>query len=1583
MSASGPIRIKILGKETIHVDHGLWLNFVAEDLLKTVKPVPDNDTKYALITDTNISGRYVPAFKKLFDTWTQKLGTNDELLIYEIPPGETSKSRDTVGAVHDWLALNKCSRDTIVIALGGGVVGDMIGYAAATYMRGIDFVQVPTTLLAMVDSSIGGKTAIDIPAGKNLVGAFWQPKRNYVDLAFLESLPKREFINGMAEVIKTAAIWNEDEFIALEENAAAIADYLKTDRKTQKPSADITAILKRIVTGSIRVKAEVVSADEKEGGLRNILNFGHSIGHAYEAILTPQILHGECVAVGMVKEAELSRYLGALPDSAVGRISKCLSSYGLPVSLKDKTLRKRSADRPCPIDDVISIMAVDKKNQGAKKRIVLLSAIGKTYEPKATVVADRDIKVALAPAVKVHPGKVPQNHATCTPPGSKSISNRALVLAALGSGKCRLRNLLHSDDTEVMMDALTKLGCAEFAYEDNGKTLVVDGKGGSITASPDELYLGNAGTASRFLTTVATLASPSKVHSSVLTGNARMKERPIGPLVDALISNGVKVSYKERHGCLPIDVSASSGFEGGEISLAATTSSQYVSSLLMCAPYARNPVTLKLVGGKPISQLYIDMTIAMMAAFGVNVEKSAKEVNTYHIPKQTYGNPATYEVESDASSATYPLAIAAITGTTCTVPNIGSKSLQGDARFAISVLRPMGCTVEQTDTSTTVTGPEIGSLKSIPEVDMEPMTDAFLTASILAAVAKSGTTKIIGIANQRVKECNRIAAMREELAKFGVHCDEHDDGISIHGRGLGLTSPPSSIHCYDDHRIAMSFSVLSLVAPSPVVLDDKACTGKTWPGWWDSLFQTFKVPLEGIEISTTHTNGVTPEGRCEKSIFLIGMRGAGKTTAGRWAAPVLDWPFIDLDEELERTAGISVMDMVKSQGWDAFRKAEHETLLRVMKEKPTRYIFACGGGIVEREENRKALIDWQQDAGIVLLVSRPIKKIVEYLEQDKTRPAYVDDMLGVWTWREPWYRECSNYEFVGSQASTLDASFRVAQAERTKFTHFLRALTGRVSPLEDIKRRSHSSFVSLTLPSLTENASVIRDAALGTNAVELRVDRLVDPSDPSKPPSPEYVTAETSFLQATTELPILFTVRTQSQGGSFPDSDHVAALELYKVALRLGISFIDLEITWPDSLLEYVIANKGRSRIVASHHDPAGTLAWRTGAWTPHYNRALVYGDVIKLIGAAGTMSDNDDLEVFRRHQETQNPHTPSILLNMGALGQLSRLRNRFLTPVTHPALAIAAPGQLSAADVNRGRHLLGLLPTQNFTIFGSPVAQSRSPPLHNAAFRLTGVPHEYTKHDSTTVTDEIRKIIRAPNFGGGSVTIPLKQDLIHLMDDLSEDVRAIGAMNTIVPIPRPSSVPGTGPLLIGHNTDWQGVAESLRAAGAVGLGSAMIVGTGGTARAACYALMKLGFKPLYLLGRNQANTKALADGLRSCWDVRPFAPEDDINVIERDPPRAGVGTVPGDRSMDPGLEGLVKRVMGLEVVRTRGPRVLLDVAYKPRDTPLTGLAERAGWETVRGLEMLTRQGVEQFALWQGVRLDVEWCRGVVCDAEP
>ncbi|KAK4626152.1 Pentafunctional AROM polypeptide [Fulvia fulva] len=1592
-------RVRILGKETIVVDYQLWPNYAVHDLLTNIP-----SSTYVLICDSNLAKLpYVSAFKKSFEQELAAQGKQARLLIYDqVAPGEESKSRKTKAQIEDYLLSQGCTRDTIILALGGGVMGDLIGFVAATYMRGVKFVQVPTSLLAMVDSSIGGKTAIDVPLGKNLVGAFHQPERIYIDLAFLETLDKRQVCNGMAEVVKTAAIWDIEEFERLEDNADAIMAAL------EKPIGKgrfegIEDVFKRIVLGSARVKAEVVSADEKEGGLRNILNFGHSIGHAYEAILTPEILHGECVAVGMVKEAELARYLGVFPPGAVARLQKCIASYGLPTTLHDKLITKQTK-KQCPVDELLKKMAVDKKNAGSKKKITLLSCIGQCYEPHATTCEDKDIRIVLSPSVRVKPGVPKSLNVSCKPPGSKSISNRILLMAALGEGTCRISNLLHSDDTQFMLTAIAKLGGATYSWEDEGRILVLNGNGGALKASQDEIYIGNAGTASRFLTTAVCIAQATKdVSHTVLTGNARMQERPQGPLVDALKANGVDIEYLGKPGSqsLPLKIAAAGGFEGGDIELTAKVSSQYVSSILISAPYAKTPVTLRLVGGKVISQLYIDMTIAMMASFGVHVEKSKTEPNVYHVPKQKYQNPAGYEVESDASSATYPLAVAAITGTTCTVSNIGSASLQGDARFAVDVLRPMGCTVEQTETSTTVTGPPIGELQPIPEVDMEPMTDAFLTASVLAAVAKPGkngaTTRIVGIANQRQKECNRIKAMYDELAKFGVTCRELDDGIEVDGRGMDISPASGSIHTYDDHRVAMSFSVLGTVAPQGTLLEERECVGKTWPGWWDQLHQIFGVELEGVE-EQKHTNGVLTNGangvkrpllvkgvsgtyqhrEVKKSIFIIGMRGAGKTTTGGWASRILGWPLADMDTELEAQEGMTIPEMLKDNDWAGFRQKELKLLKRLIKEKPNGHIFAAGGGIVETPECREILRDWQNE-GMVLYVTRDIKAVMDFLQIDKTRPAYVEDMMGVYLRRKPWFEECSNLHY---HSQKVDESAAIAgwTSPLDDFTRFLNTMTGRSGALQKIQKKKHTFFIALTSPQIEKVTTILPEVTMGSDAIELRADLLVDAKSPDGLPTPDFLTEQVSLLRASSTLPLIFTLRSVSQGGRFPDDDSTRAIALYAVALRMGFDFVDLELTSPSDVKEYVLNHRKMCTIIASHHDPKATLSWADGAkdWMPQFNAAREYGDIVKLVGVAKTDDDNDDLKTFKKWAAREYAHTPFIAMNMGEIGKMSRVNNGFMTPVSHPALpSKAAPGQLSAAEIRKVLGLVAYIEPKKFCIFGKPVQHSRSPALHNTLFDITGLPHAYGLHETDQVDGEVQKILRSPDFGGASVTIPLKLDIMSLLDEIDPAAKTIGAVNTVVQVENDSGKA----TLVGHNTDWQGMVLALRNAGAHSApgqkhAAAMVVGGGGTARAAIYALKEMGHSPIYLVGRNKEKLAALAGNFSTEYNVHLLGSADEVRTIPTDKqPVVAIGTIPGDIEPDPAMKEILiaifeigstaSNVAGVSGANT--DKILLEMAYKPAVTPLMEIASQGGWRSVAGLEALVGQGVHQFRLWTGI----------------
>lgn len=283
-----------------------------------------------------------------------------------LPDGEQHKTLATLERIFDALMAHRHSRTTTLVALGGGVIGDMVGFAAACYLRGVDFIQVPTTLLAQVDSSVGGKTAVNHPRGKNMIGAFHQPRAVVIDTAVLDTLPEREFAAGMAEVIKYGLIRDPAFFQWLLDNQAALA--------ARDPAPVAEAILR-----SCRSKAEVVAADETEQGNRALLNLGHTFGHAMETFTGYRDwLHGEAVSAGMVMAARMSLELGWLKQADLDRVSDSLAAWKLPVTAPQGMARA----------DFSELMALDKKVQNGRLRLVLLNQIGDAlvtgeYDPNA------------------------------------------------------------------------------------------------------------------------------------------------------------------------------------------------------------------------------------------------------------------------------------------------------------------------------------------------------------------------------------------------------------------------------------------------------------------------------------------------------------------------------------------------------------------------------------------------------------------------------------------------------------------------------------------------------------------------------------------------------------------------------------------------------------------------------------------------------------------------------------------------------------------------------------------------------------------------------------------------------------------------------------------------------------------------------------------------------------------------------------------------------------------------------------------------------------------------------------------------
>lgn len=432
-------------------------------------------------------------------------------------------------------------------------------------------------------------------------------------------------------------------------------------------------------------------------------------------------------------------------------------------------------------------------------------------------------------------------------PGSKSISNRVLLLAALCSGTTAIHDILDSDDTRVMLDALRALGCG---VQHAGRSVAVTGLGGHAPAQHARLFLGNAGTAMRPLTAALALIGGE----FELSGVARMHERPIGDLVDALRQLGCRIDYLGTEGYPPLRIHPSRPQVDAPIRVRGDVSSQFLTALLLALPLVAVRDVVVEVVGELISKPYVEITLNLLARFGIRVSREGWQ--RFTIPAgSTYTSPGEIHVEADASSASYFVAMGAIAsaGAPLRIEGVGESSIQGDIRF-IDAARAMGAIV--------ASGPNhlevrrgAWPLKAI-DLDCNHIPDAAMTLAVMALYA-SGTTTLRNIASWRVKETDRIAAMAKELRKLGAGIEEGADYLRV--------SPPdawrpASIHTYDDHRVAMCFSLAAFnPAGVTVRIEDPKCVGKTFPDYFEAFFSVAQA--EPAAIPVICVDGPTASGK--------------------------------------------------------------------------------------------------------------------------------------------------------------------------------------------------------------------------------------------------------------------------------------------------------------------------------------------------------------------------------------------------------------------------------------------------------------------------------------------------------------------------------------------------------------------------------------------------------------------------------------------------------------------------------------------------------------------------------------------------
>ena len=459
---------------------------------------------------------------------------------------------------------------------------------------------------------------------------------------------------------------------------------------------------------------------------------------------------------------------------------------------------------------------------------------------------------------------------TVTLPGSKSISNRVLLLSALCAGTTTLHDLLDSDDTRVMLDALRTLGCT---VQRDGDRVTIGGLNGQLPIQQADLFLGNAGTAMRPLT--AALAVLGGDFS--LRGVARMHERPIGDLVDALRQLGCQIDYLENPGYPPLRIGTPSLNLSQPISVRGDVSSQFLTALLMALPLVASQDVVIDVVGELISRPYIAITLNLLARFGVHVRREGWQRFTIPAASRLH-SPGDLFIEADASSASYFIALGAIApsnGAPLRIQGVGADSIQGDIRF-VEAARLMGASITSGANWLEVSGPGAGQNLHAIDLDCNHIPDAAMTLAVMALYAK-GTSTLRNIASWRVKETDRIAAMTTELRKFGADIEEGPDYICITPPESATHWRAASVATYDDHRMAMCLSLAAFnPAGQPVRIQDPKCVAKTFPDYFETLFSVVRTDLAHIPV-----------------ICIDGPTASGKGTLAAALAQQLGYHFLD------------------------------------------------------------------------------------------------------------------------------------------------------------------------------------------------------------------------------------------------------------------------------------------------------------------------------------------------------------------------------------------------------------------------------------------------------------------------------------------------------------------------------------------------------------------------------------------------------------------------------------------------------------------------------------------------------------------
>ena len=746
-----------------------------------------------IITDTNVAPLYLN--EAILSIESCGLACDS----FTIPSGEKSKSFETYIKIIEYASRISLTRTDGIVALGGGMVGDIAGFVAATYMRGINFYQVPTTLLAAVDSSVGGKSAINTCFGKNLVGAFHKAKFVLQDTALLASEDDYVLMDGYAEIIKTACISRSDDLF----------------KKLESRNFDI----KEIIDDCVAVKTYYVEKDENDSGIRHMLNYGHTLAHALEKLSSYEIGHGHAVAKGIAFTASLSYDLGWCSIECRDRIHALLEKFGYDLSIGFSP------------SDVANAMASDKKRSGDSIKFIINRDVG---QAEIKLISLTKLGKILATYSEMFPGTSEIVHGGAplfaplqevSAPPSKSYLHREIIAAMLSGHELELDAQEASEDIIATYEAVKIIS----NHANYSALRVLESR---IVSADDKLILEckESGSTLRFLLpVVAVLGLDAEFR---LAG--RLRERPMQQLISQLEEHGASITLSDS-GSISISAS-SSHITPGEFNFTNPETSQYISGLLFALPLLNGDSVIR-VHNNLESYSYVLMTLDVLGKYGIKVDYSHTNKEwVFNIPgNQTY-TFTDISPEGDWSNAAFLLALGVFGKAPLRINNLPLPSKQGDIKI-LDLLEEFGVTVNRYSDILDVNAGCVDifpckELSAINSIDASGFPDLVPILALIACVA-SGKTVIRNAERLRYKESDRLTATCKVLRSLGADISETEDGLIIEGVDT-LRGSYEGDGC-GDHRIIMMIAVSSLISDGIIRIHEASAVAKSYPNFFEVI----------------------------------------------------------------------------------------------------------------------------------------------------------------------------------------------------------------------------------------------------------------------------------------------------------------------------------------------------------------------------------------------------------------------------------------------------------------------------------------------------------------------------------------------------------------------------------------------------------------------------------------------------------------------------------------------------------------------------------------------------------------------------